>query len=271
MTGRLAGKVALVTGGASGIGRAVVERYVEEGARVAVLDRAQERLAQLAADLGAAVVPVTGDATSWDANVAAVERTLTAYGHLDVLVGNVGIFDRMARVDDLPGDALAAAFDELFAINVKSHLLAVKAALPALRETGGAVILTASYAGLAAGGGGPLYTASKHAVVGLVRSLAHELAPRVRVNGVAPGVAPTVIGGVRALGQEPAPAIQPGSSEALPLGRVPETADYGGVYAFLASERDAGAMTGTVVVMDSGLDVRGVAPPRTLSEALADG
>ena len=120
------------------------------------------------------------------------------------------------------------------------------------------MIFTASYASFHAAGGGVLYTASKHAVLGVVRQLAHELAPEVRVNGVAPGVAPTRLGGVGAFGQGEQDAGLPGVAEMLPLCERPSTDSYAGLFALLAS-RDAAHMTGTVITADSGLSVRGIA------------
>ena len=105
------------------------------------------------------------------------------------------MFDYGAGVVDTDAEALDKAFDELFAVNVKGYLLGVKAAVPPLIESGGSVLLTASMSSTHAGIGGVVYTASKHAVVGLVRQLAFELAPRVRVNGVAPGFMRTDIRG----------------------------------------------------------------------------
>ena len=127
-------------------------------------------------------------------------RRSSAFGRLDTFVGNAGLFDYGARLVDMPIEALDRGFDELFAINVKGYLLGVKAAIEALTEASGNVVLTASLSSRNAGVGGAVYTASKHAVVGLVEQLAFELAPAVRVNGVAPGFMRTDIRGPHALG-----------------------------------------------------------------------
>ena len=132
-------------------------------------------------------IVVTGDATSPDDNAAAVAATLDAHGGLDVLVNCVGIFDFYRGIRDLGRDELLAAFDELFRVNVASQLLGVQAALGPLTESHGCIVLTCSTSGFYPGRGGVLYVASKFAVRGLVVALAHELAPDVRVNGVAPG------------------------------------------------------------------------------------
>ena len=185
--GWLEGDVALITGAGSGLGRALVDRFVAEGARVLAFDRAADRLAAAESANPGSVVGVAGDVTVAGDNERAVARALDQFGQLDTFIGNAGMFDYGASLVDTPIEALDHAFDELFALNVKACLLGVKAAVPALMESGGSVLLTASMGSTHAGVGGVVYTASKHAVVGLVRQMAYELAPRVRVNGVAPG------------------------------------------------------------------------------------
>ena len=180
--GWLDGNVALVTGGGSGIGRAIVTRFIEEGARVGVLERVAERAAQLRADFGDAVVAVPGDVTRREDNARAVSQTVAAFGRLDVFVGNAGVFDNFLPLADVPEERLSEAFDEMFALNVKGYLLGAKTALTELTRTEGCIVFTASVAGFNSGGGGAIYTASKHAVVGLIRQLAVELGPRVRVT-----------------------------------------------------------------------------------------
>jgi NAD(P)-dependent dehydrogenase (short-subunit alcohol dehydrogenase family) len=257
--GALEGESALVTGGASGLGRAIVERFLEEGARVTVLDRTPERLAAMASDR---LEIVGGDVRSLADNRNAVAAALGRFGKLDCAVGNAGIWDYSVSLDALPPDSLDAAFDEIFHINVKGYLHLAKAALPALVRSGGALIFTVSNAGFDPAGGGPLYTASKHAVVGLIRQLAYELAPAVRVNGVAPGPIETDLRGPGALGlaERSIGSLDLAAVAApnVPLGKVPETADYTGGYVFLASRRDSRPATGAVLVLDSGIAVRGV-------------
>ena len=119
-----------------------------------------------------------------------------------MFVGNAGVFDVYAKLADLADEDLTRAYDELFGVNVRGCIFGAKAALPALRKTGGSMIFTASVAGLNSGGGGALYTASKHAVVGLIRELAVELGPDIRVNGVAPGGTMTDLRGLAALGND---------------------------------------------------------------------
>ena len=129
-------------------------------------------------------------------------------------------------------------------------------------RSSGALIFTVSNAGFDPGGGGPLYTASKHAVVGLIRQLAYELAPAVRVNGVAPGPIETDLRGAGALGLADRSIgslnLSAVAAPSVPLGRVPATADYAGGYVFLASRRDHLAATGGVLNLDAGIGVRGI-------------
>ena len=197
--GWLDGQVALVTGGGSGIGRAVVERYVEEGAQVAVMDRMAARGEELRARLGDRVVALGGDVSRLDDNKRAVAETVAAFGRLDVFVGNAGVLDGFVPLVQMAEDQIAAACDELFAVNVKGCILGAKAALAELGKSSGSMIFTASGAGFTSAGGGVIYTASKHAVIGIIRQLAVELGPRIRVNGVAPGGTMTDLRSVAAL------------------------------------------------------------------------
>ena len=177
--GWLDGKRALVVGAGSGIGRAVVTAFHAEGARVGALELDQAKAGRLATEMPDCVVS-RGDATSLADARAAVRVVTAALGGLDVLVNCVGVFDFYRGLADIDDDQLDAAFDEIFAVNVKSQLVSVRAALPELRAAGGSVVLTVSTSGFYPGRGGVLYLASKFAVRGCVIALAHELAPGVR-------------------------------------------------------------------------------------------
>lgn len=257
--GQLDGKVIVFTGSATGIGRSVVGRYLAEGGKVVAAD-VSPRVMELPGELGDGVIPVLSDARTWEGNLAAVQAALDAWGRLDVFVANAGITDGAVPVEHIPGDRLAAAFDELFHVNVLAPLLGARAAFEPLVETRGTIILTGSFASTNAAGGGALYTASKHAVLGLVKQLAYEFAPDVRVNGVAPGVAPTRLRGLQALGQEVTDSVLDGTRNVLPLQEVGGVDAYDGVFTLLASD-DARVMTGTMVTADSGLSIRGIARP----------
>lgn len=257
--GWLDGKRALVVGAGSGIGRAVVDAFRSEGAQVAVLERDAAKCAALAADRPEVPV-VTGDATTRGANEEAVAAALDAFGGLDVLVNCVGVFDFYRGITDLAADRIDDAFDEMFAVNVKSHLHAVKAALPALRESGGSVVLTESTSAYYPGRGGVLYVSSKFAVRGLVTALAHELAPRIRVNGVAPGgTLNTDLRGLSSLGMDAQRLDDPDRAASL-AARVPlqvalDGTDHAWSYVYLASDRARG-ITGGVVHSDGGVGVK---------------
>ncbi len=200
--GLLDDNVTLITGGGSGLGRAVVSRFIEEGARLGVLERDADKAAQLTADFGDSVVVIVGDVTSPDDNERAVAETVAAFGKLDTFIGNAGLWDFNTGIDAAPTAQLADAFDQLFGVNVKGYVLGARASVAALRESSGSMIFTLSNAAFLPGGGGVLYTASKHAGVGLVKQLAYELDQSVRVNAVAPGGMSTDLRGPSALGME---------------------------------------------------------------------
>lgn len=259
--GWLEKKVALVTGGSSGLGRAIVERFVAEGANVGILDRARERSAELAKQFGNRVQTVVGDVTVLADNYRGITETVGRFGRLDCFIGNAGIWDFNMPLVDLPEDQIGAAFDELFAVNVKGYLLGAKTAYRELAKTRGSIIFTVSNAGFYPCGGGPLYTSSKHAVVGLIRQLAYELAPKIRVNGVAPGAIPTDLRGPASLGMAQRSISELPMKEmverGLPLGKLPEPRDYTGSYVLLASGENSSTATGGVIICEGGIGIRG--------------
>ena len=259
--GWLDGQVALVTGGGSGIGRAVVTRFIEEGARVGVLDRVADRAAQLRSEFGNSVIAFAGDVAQLADNKRAVTDTVAAFGRLDILIGNAGVFDVYAPLAEFAEERLSEAFDELFAVNVKGCLYGAKAALPELKKTQGCIVFTASVAGLNSGGGGVIYTASKHAVVGMIREMAVELAPDIRVNGVAPGGTMTDLRGLTSLGNDDRSQFKnPGVEDRLkggnPMRMALQPDDLAGAYVFLASRSNARGITGSIVTVDAGSMLR---------------
>lgn len=259
--GWLDGQVALVTGGGSGIGRAVIARFIEEGARVGVMERVATRADELQREFGDRLVGIAGDVSQLADNKRAVAETVRAFGRLDVFVANAGVFDVYASVEEMPEEQLARAYDELFGVNVKGALYGARAAIPELRKSKGSMVFTASVAGQNSGGGGVLYTASKHAVVGLIRELAVELAPDIRVNGVAPGGTLTDLRGLQSLGNDDrsqfsAPDMAERLRTANPLHVALEPADLAGAYLYLSSRRDARGITGTIVNVDAGAMLR---------------
>jgi 2,3-dihydroxy-2,3-dihydrophenylpropionate dehydrogenase len=254
----LEGKRALVVGAGSGIGRAVCDAYAAEGARVGTLERDAAKCEELATSAAVAEV-VHGDATTVEANARAVRAMTDRFGGLDVLVSCVGVFDFYRGLGDLAVDDIGPAFDEMFATNVLSLLLSVKAAVQVMGE-GASVVLTGSTSSFRPGRGGVLYVASKFAVRGLVVSLARELAPAIRVNGVAPGgTVGTDLRGAAALGQSDRRLDDEGDRAASLRERTPlqvalTPADHAWAYVYLASDRSLG-VTGTFVPSDGGASV----------------
>lgn len=261
--GWLDGQVALITGGGSGLGNALVNRFIAEGATVSVLERSPEHAQRLRERLGDQVSVTEGDVTRFSDNLRAVSDTVARFGKLDTFVANAGVFDFFQGLAQTEGETLSAAFDELFGVNVKGGLLGARAALSELVKTRGNVIFTLSNAAFYPGGGGPLYTASKHALVGVVKQLAHEFAPKVQVNGVAPGGMRTGLGGLAATGTDQTRLEGIGGFDAMvegitPMKMCPRPEDYCGPYVLLASRDNAGPMTGAIINTDGGLGVRGL-------------
>lgn len=266
--GWLEGRRALIVGAGSGIGRAVVDAFIDEGARVAVLERDTEKARRLEADHPNIPV-VVGDAVNTDDNDAAVHAAVESFGGLDTLVNCVGIFDYYRSITDLEAEVMATAFDEIFRVNVLSHLQSVKAALPHLQDSGrGSVLLTESTSAYYPGRGGVLYMATKFAVRGIVTALAHDLAPEIRVNGVAPGgTLGTDLRGLPSLGSaDRSLGDTPGRAEEL-AARVPlqvalSGEDHAWSYVFLASDRARG-ITGGAVHPDGGVGVSAAVKKRS--------
>ncbi len=253
MPDQLKGKVAIVTGAASGIGRAVAERFMREGASVVGLSRDDvSPSAQLPLS---SFLAVTGDVRSPESNQEAVDLALREFGRLDVFVGNAGVYDERRRLTTFEPHELIAAFDELFGINVKGYMLGALTAAPHLAKTRGSIIFTSSVSGAHAGFGGPLYVAAKHAINGLTKQLSLELAPDVRVNAVAPGYVPTEL---RGLDQHGGKKVTSAPQEAdLPLQVIGQADDYASAYVFLASDECSRIATGTVLQLDGGTSIRG--------------
>lgn len=183
----LSGRVALVTGGASGIGAAAADRLVTAGAQVVVVDRDADAAAALAERVGGLAVPA--DVTDPAAMPAAVAAAEDRFGRLDVVLLNAGVTAGQSGIEDLDLEG----YRRIVGVNLDHVVFGLAAAVPALRRAGGGhVVATSSLAGLVGMPGDALYTATKHAVVGYVRSAAPTLAPEgIRVNAVCPGFADT--------------------------------------------------------------------------------
>lgn len=253
--GRLDGYRAVVTGAGSGIGRAVVRRYMAEGACVVAVVRNPADVAGLEAEHARVVI---GDVAQHDTAARAVAAAEEAFGGLDVYVANAGLWDFHKRVAKQSVEELTRGFDEMFSVNVKGALYGAHAAFEALNRSSGSVIVTGSNASFMAGGGGALYTASKFALRGMMMQLAKEFAPRVRVNGVAPGATDTPISGPSALGQQgremnaDADRMAATAGHML-LGRVATPEEHTSLYVLLAAREESAYVTGTMFVSDGGL------------------
>ena len=257
----LEGQVAVVTGGASGIGLAVVERYLVEGAHVAVLEGNADRAADLRKKHPTSVEVLVGDVRNLADNEQIVAAACERFGQLGIFVGNAGVWGYVVPLADQPHDELDAICDEIFAVNVKGYVLGARAAIDALRQSKGTMIFTASSSSFYTGGGGPLYVASKHAVLGLIRALSAELAPDVRVNGVAPGGTLTNLAGSTASGLASSkladlPDIEKMIGEMTPLGFASKPEHHAGLYVLLATRTEAPYVTGTVINSDGGIGYR---------------
>ncbi|WP_096203159.1 3-(cis-5,6-dihydroxycyclohexa-1,3-dien-1-yl)propanoate dehydrogenase [Bacillus sp. FJAT-45350] len=255
-------KVAIVTGGASGIGKAITKRFIDEGTRVCVFDLSEEGLNELKEEFGDSILTFRGDVTSYSDHKEAISKTVEIFGKLDIFVSNAGVFDGFVSLEGLPESRIDEAFSMIFDINVKGGLLGAKAACAELKKTGGTIIFTVSNSGFYPNGGGPLYTASKHAIVGLIKELAYELAPEIRVNGVSPGGTITNLSAIPPL-KDCVQQLDPETRKRLisarnPLQIAQTPEDHMGAYVLLASN-ESKAITGTVIESDGGLGVRGMA------------
>jgi NAD(P)-dependent dehydrogenase (short-subunit alcohol dehydrogenase family) len=247
---RLASKTALVTGGGTGIGAATARRFAAEGANVVLLGRRVEPIEAVAAEIGG--LPCQGDAASPADAERAVAAACARFGALDVVVACAGGEGGPAAgaVDD-------ATWERGLRANLTSCLVTVRAALPALLERGGAVVIVSSIAALAAGPAMAGYTTAKAGLLGLTRSLAVDYGPHgVRVNAVCPGWVRTPmadaemddLAACRRLTRDEAYAL---ASAHVPLRRAAEPDEIASVCLFLASE-EASFVTGAIVVADGG-------------------
>lgn len=244
----LEGRSYVVTGAASGIGRATAERLVAAGSRVALLDRDGDRLATVLAGLAdpdrGLAVPC--DVTDEQAVSDAVAEAASRFGTLHGAVTSAGIFHPADFVDLDAVDL--GVFDEVLAVNLRGTVLVLRAILPRLAP-GSAIVTIASTAGLRGHGFGPAYTASKGAVVALTRLLAVQYGPRgVRVNCVCPGA--TAGEGMGAFFMDPDHAAA--ASGEIPLRRVGLAADLGATVAALLSD-ESRYVTGQVIAVDGGV------------------
>jgi len=246
----LDGKVAIVTGGANGIGEGTTRRFVEEGARVVVADLQEDAGAALASELGDAVRFVRTDVTEEADVAAAVDLAVAELGRLDVMFNNAGIVGVIGRIADTPTDG----WDHTVAVLLRGVFLGTKHAARVMVPQGsGVIISTSSTAGILGGLGPHCYTACKHAVIGLTKSVASELASSgVRVNAISPGSTVTamtsaVISGDHTATDKAEAQIAAGSA----LGIAGYPVDIANAALYLASD-EARYVTGHTLVVDAG-------------------
>jgi len=255
LAGRLEGKVAVVTGGCSGIGLASAELFVAEGAQVLVADIQEEKGRALEAKHDGRLGYTGCDVTREADIVAALAEAKSRFGGLDVLFNNAGVSDRMQTVDEIDVEQ----WDWIFALVARAPALAMKHAQPLMAERGGgSIINTASVAALGAGYAPLGYSAAKAAVLQLTRSAAAKLAAQgIRVNAISPGLIATSIFGA-SLGLSPeiadqiTAAVATHGGKAQPIGRAGQPEDVAEAALYFASDASR-FVTGANLVVDGGL------------------
>jgi NAD(P)-dependent dehydrogenase (short-subunit alcohol dehydrogenase family) len=244
---RLEGRTALITGAASGIGRAAAKLFAGEGASVVVFDRAEavHETAKMVTDAGGKAIAITGDAGEESEVEAAVAKAVSAFGGLDIAFANAGVSGGLTSLADQTGEFWL----NLLRINLVGPFLMIKHASKAMAAKGqGSIICTASVAGLRSGAGGAPYSASKAGVISLVQTSAQQLAGTgIRVNAICPGLIETGM---------TAPMFERGTESKLgqlnPLRRAGQPVEIAKAALFLASD-DASYVNGQAIVVDGGL------------------
>lgn len=257
MAGRLEGKVAVITGAASGIGLGTVELFVVEGCKVVAADIQDEKGRALEQRFGGKVVYARCDVTDEAQIAAAVGRAKSEFGGLDILFNNAGISDAMRQISEIEADR----WDWIFQVLVRGPALGMKHAVPLMLERGGgAIINTASIAGMQAGWGPMAYSSAKAAVLHMSKVAAAQLSPqKIRVNAICPGLIATSIFGAsmglpREVADQMAARVAEFGATVQPVPKAGLPSDIAEAALYLAS--DAGAfVSGTHIVVDGGITV----------------
>lgn len=250
--GRLNGKVAVVTGAASGIGLAATTRFAREGASVLAVDRNGAAAERIAAEIGAAVSPYSADVSRSDQVGGAMAAAVERFGGIDIVLANAAVWGTTSSLDAYPVETFA----EVLEINVGGAFLTLKHAIPHLKNRGGgSIVITSSVTGMMGNPGNVAYSVSKTALIGLMRVAAVEYAGNgIRVNTVNPG--PTETPFTRLLEQGISPD-RPADAQALiqggiPLKRYATPEEVAELMLFLASD-ESGFCTGGIYMVDGGM------------------
>lgn len=249
---RLEGKVALITGAAGGIGAATAELFVAQGCKVVVTDIHDDQIMALADRLGENAIGVATDISRREAMDELVGTAVSHFGGLDIAVLNAGLFGDMDSVTDYSEEM----FDRVIGVNLKAVWYGVRAAIPAMRRRGkGSIVITSSTQGLSGYYSSSPYTASKHAVVGIMRNAAIELArENIRVNTVHPGFVDTgMMGQLHSDSNPESPSeVMEAFAQAIPMRRYAQPREIAQLMLFLGSD-EASYCTGGCYVADGGL------------------
>ena len=246
---RLAGKIAIVTGAASGFGEGIARAFAAEGGRVVVADINEEGAARVAGSLGEAAVAIGGDVSKGPDCAAIVERAVAAFGGLDIVVNNAGTTHRNKPLLEVT----EAEFDRVYAVNVKSIYWMTQAALPVLRRQGrgGSIINIGSTAGIRPRPGLTWYNGSKGAVNTITLSMAQELAKdNIRVNSICPVIGATALL-EEFMGMPDTPENRGRFLATIPLGRMSTPADVANAAVWLADPASS-FITGILLPVDGG-------------------
>lgn len=245
--GRLQNKVAVITGGNSGIGLATAKLFIEEGAKVAIFGRDQKTLDAAAAELGSKAIAVQGDVTNGADLDKLYAQTTTAFGKIDIVFANAGValFSPFAQTEE-------QLFDMNMNVNVKGTYVTVQKALPVLNPNA-SIIFTTSVVNVKGFPGTSAYSASKAALRSLVRTLANELlADGVRVNAVSPGPIETPIFGRLGMAEDALKEMATGFENLVPMKRFGRAEEVAAAVLFFASDT-ASFITGSELAVDGGL------------------